>query len=133
MLSCALVRNCGGMWARTLAQANGVVVPVWPVEHFYAVTRPMAGVTPDLAVLRDLDGCVYVREEVGGLLFGGFEPQAKPCPDQPIPEDFAFSLFKEDWDQFEVLMRGAAERIPSLESAEMSPWARCWASCSRSS
>src|SRR5204862_358968 len=54
-----------------------------------------------------------------GLLFGGFEPQAKPCPDQPIPEDFAFSLFKEDWDQFEVLMRGTAERIPVLESAEI--------------
>jgi len=118
-IACETVVNCGGMWARTLAQANGVVVPVWPVEHFYAVTRPIAGVTPDLAVLRDLDGCVYVREEVGGLLFGGFEPHAKPCPDQPIPEDFAFSLFKEDWDQFEVLMRGTVERIPALESAEI--------------
>ena len=118
-IACEAVVNCGGMWARTLGQANGVVVPVWPVEHFYAVTRPIAGVTPDLAVLRDLDGCVYVREEVGGLLFGGFEPQAKPVTTEAIPEDFAFSLFKEDWDQFEVLMRGTAERIPVVESAEI--------------
>jgi len=57
-ITCETVVNCGGMWARMLGQANDVVVPVWPVEHFYAVTRPMAGVTPDLAVLRDLDGCV---------------------------------------------------------------------------
>ena len=114
-----VVVNCAGMWARALAQANGVTVPLWPVEHFYAVTRPIAGVTPDLSVLRDLDGCVYVREEVGGLLFGGFEPAAKPWMVEPIPEDFAFSLLKEDVEQFEVLMRGALERIPALESAEI--------------
>jgi glycine cleavage system aminomethyltransferase T/glycine/D-amino acid oxidase-like deaminating enzyme len=118
-IACEVVVNCGGMWARTLAQANGVGVPLWPVEHFYAVTRPMAGVTPDLPVLRDLDGCVYMREEVGGLLFGGFEPSAKPWMADPIPEDFAFALLKEDPGQFEVLMRGAMERIPALESAEV--------------
>ncbi len=118
-IACEVVVNCAGMWARALAAANGVAVPLWPVEHFYAVTRPLAGVTPELPVLRDLDGCVYVREEVGGLLFGGFEPQAKPWLADPIPEDFAFTLFKEDWTQFEVLMRGAMERLPALESAEI--------------
>ena len=118
-IACEVVVNCAGMWARALAAANGVVVPLWPVEHFYAVTRPMAGVTPELPVLRDPDGCVYVREEVGGLLFGGFEPLAKPWLVDPIPEDFAFTLFKDDWAQFEVLMRGAMERLPALESAEI--------------
>jgi 4-methylaminobutanoate oxidase (formaldehyde-forming) len=119
VIECEVVVNCAGMWARALAQANGVSVPLWPVEHFYAVTRPIAGVTADLPVLRDLDGCVYVREEVGGLLFGGFEPVAKPWMVEPIPEDFAFALLKEDAEQFEVLMRGALERIPALESAEI--------------
>ena len=118
-IACETVVNCGGMWARTLGQRNGVAVPVWPVEHFYAVTRPISGITPDLPVLRDLDACVYVREEVGGLLFGGFEPVAKPWLVDPIPEEFAFSLLKEDWDQFEVLMRGAAERIPALDTAQI--------------
>jgi sarcosine dehydrogenase len=116
-VACEVVVNCAGMWARALAAASGVVVPLWPVEHFYAVTRPLAGVAPDLPVLRDLDGCVYVREEVGGLLFGGFEPVAKPWMADPIPADFAFSLLKEDGLQFEVLMQGALERIPALESA----------------
>jgi glycine/D-amino acid oxidase-like deaminating enzyme len=117
-IACEVVVNCAGMWARALGQASGVPVPLWPVEHFYAVTRPIPGVTPDLAVLRDLDGCVYVREEVGGLLFGGFEPRAKPWTDS-IPDDFAFSLLKEHPEQFEVLMRGALERLPVLESAEI--------------
>jgi heterotetrameric sarcosine oxidase gamma subunit len=117
VVGCETVVNCAGMWARALAARSGVAVPLWPVEHFYAVTRPIDGVTPDLAVLRDLDGCVYVREEVGGLLFGGFEPRAKPWLADPIPEEFAFGLFKEDWEQFDVLMRGAVERIPALETA----------------
>jgi 4-methylaminobutanoate oxidase (formaldehyde-forming) len=118
-IACEVVVNCAGMWARELAQASGVTVPLWPVEHFYAVTRPLAGVTPDLPVLRDLDGCVYVREEVGGLLFGGFEPVARPWTAEPIPADFAFSLLEADPDQFGVLMRGALERIPVLEAAEI--------------
>jgi 4-methylaminobutanoate oxidase (formaldehyde-forming) len=118
-IACETVVNCGGMWARALGRQCGVAVPVWPVEHFYAVTRPIAGVTRDLPVLRDPDGCVYVREEVGGLLFGGFEPVAKPWMADPIPEDFAFSLLKEDADQFEVLMQGALERLPVLASAQV--------------
>jgi 4-methylaminobutanoate oxidase (formaldehyde-forming) len=117
-IACETVVNCAGMWARALAQRTGVTVPVWPVEHFYAVTRPIEGVTADLPVLRDLDGCVYVREEVGGLLFGGFEPLARPWTAE-IPADFAFTLLKEDWEQFDPLLRGAVERIPALESAEV--------------
>jgi hypothetical protein len=38
------------------------------------------------------DGCIYVREEVGGLLMGGFEPVAKPWGMDGIPADFKFSL-----------------------------------------
>jgi 4-methylaminobutanoate oxidase (formaldehyde-forming) len=117
-VACETVVNCAGMWARALAQRHGVAVPLWPVEHFYAVTRPIDGVTADLPVLRDLDGGVYVREEVGGLLFGGFEPLARPWTSE-IPEDFAFTLLKEDWEQFDPLLRGALERVPALESAEV--------------
>src|SRR5262249_61291334 len=67
-----VVVNCAGMWARELGALAGVAVPLHASEHFYMVTEPMAGVTPDLPVLRDPDGYIYVREEVGGLLMGGF-------------------------------------------------------------
>jgi len=58
-----------------------------------------------------------VREEVGGLLMGGFEPEAKPWGTDGIPADFAFSLLPEDWEHFQVLMEQALIRIPALESA----------------
>jgi glycine cleavage system T protein len=77
----------------------------------------MAGVTRDLPVLRDTDGYIYVREEVGGLLMGGFEPAAKPWGMHGIPEEFRFSLLPEDWEHFRVLMEQACVRIPALETA----------------
>src|SRR6266571_2175928 len=117
-IACDVVVNCAGMWARELGALNGITVPVFPVEHFYAVTRPIAGVSPDLPVLRDYDGHIYVREEVGGLLFGGFEPVAKPWHAR-VPDDFAFVSLKEDWDQFRILMENGVQRIPALDEAQI--------------
>ena len=77
-IACEVVVNCAGMWAREVGGMAGVAVPLHASEHFYMVTEPLPGVTVDLPVLRDTDGYIYVREEVGGLLMGGFEPVAKP-------------------------------------------------------
>jgi 4-methylaminobutanoate oxidase (formaldehyde-forming) len=116
-IACEVVVNCAGMWARELGALVGAAVPLHASEHFYMVTDPMPGVTPDLPVLRDPDGYIYVREEVGGLLMGGFEPVAKPWGMQGIPKDFAFSLLPEDWDHFQVMMEQAIHRIPTIETA----------------
>ena len=112
-----VVVNCAGMWGREVGRMAGVNVPLHAAEHFYIVTEPMAGVTRDLPVLRDTDGYIYVREEVGGLLMGGFEPAAKPWGMDGIPPEFKFSLLPEDWDHFRVLMEQACVRIPALETA----------------
>ncbi|MGH7277085.1 MAG: FAD-dependent oxidoreductase, partial [Candidatus Rokuibacteriota bacterium] len=116
-IACEIVVNCAGMWAREVGRLAGVAVPLHASEHFYIVTDPMAGVTPDLPVLRDTDGYIYIREEVGGLLMGGFEPVAKPWGMTGIPDGFAFSLLPEDWDHFQVLMEQACVRIPAIGSA----------------
>ncbi|MBM4439996.1 MAG: FAD-dependent oxidoreductase [Candidatus Rokubacteria bacterium] len=116
-IACEYVVNAAGMWARELGRLAGVTVPLHASEHFYMVTEPMAGVTPDLPVLRDPDGYIYVREEVGGLLMGGFEPVAKPWGMDGIPENFAFSLLPEDWEHFQIMMEQAIIRIPSIETA----------------
>ena len=69
----------------------------------------------DLPIMRDPDGYTYFKEEVGGLVVGGFEPVAKPwvAPDQ-IPYPFEFALLDEDWEHFSVLMEAAMHRIPAL-------------------
>jgi 4-methylaminobutanoate oxidase (formaldehyde-forming) len=113
------VVNCGGLWAREFGKLAGVNVPLFPAEHFYVVTRPIPGVHPDLPVMRDPDGYIYYKEEVGGLVMGGFEPVAKPWNVAAIPERFEFQLLPEDWDQFEPLMTNAIHRTPCLETAEI--------------
>jgi len=116
-VACEIVVNCAGMWGRQVGLMAGVNVPLHASEHFYIVTEPMAGVTRDLPVMRDTDGYIYVREEVGGLLMGGFEPVAKPWGMDGIPEDFKFSLLPEDWEHFRLLMEQACVRIPAIETA----------------
>ncbi len=110
-----VVVNCAGQWAHQIAAQIGVAVPLHSAEHFYVVTDQIEGVRPDLPILRDPDGYTYFKEEVGGLVVGGFEPEAKPwvSPDQ-IPHPFEFQLLDEDWDHFQVLMDSAIERIPVL-------------------
>lgn len=116
---CEVIVNCAGQWARQFGRLAGVNVPLYSAEHFYIVTGKIAGVTPDMPVVRDPDGFIYFKEEVGGLVMGGFEPVAKPWKVDPIPSTFQFQLLDEDWDQFEPLMTNAIHRAPSLETAEI--------------
>lgn len=116
---CETVVNCAGQWARQFGALAGVNVPLYSAEHFYVVTDRIDGVYPMLPVIRDPDGYIYYKEEVGGLVMGGFEPQAKPWKMDPIPADFQFQLLDEDWDQFEILMTNAMHRTPCLETAKV--------------
>ena len=118
-IDCDIVVNCAGQWGRQVGRMCGVSVPLYSAEHMYIVTKEIDGVTPDLPVLRDPDGYIYFKEEVGGLVMGGFEPEAKPWGMDGIPDGFEFTLLNEDWDQFEILMRNALIRVPALETAEV--------------
>ena len=115
LIKAEIVVNCGGQWTRQLARTIGVTVPLYSCEHMYIVTEKMENVPRDLPVMRDPDGYIYFKEEVGGLLMGGFEPEAKPWDKDVIPDDFEFGMLPDDWDQFQILMDNALIRVPSLE------------------
>ncbi len=118
-ISCDVVVNCAGQWARQVGRLANVTVPLHSCEHMYIVTKEIDGVMPDLPVMRDPDGYVYFKEEVGGLVLGGFEPQAKAWGMDGIPADFAFTLLPDDWDRFEILMENGLIRVPALEHAQV--------------
>ena len=111
-----IVVNCAGQWAHAIGLMAGVTVPLHSAEHFYVVTEAIEGVARMTPILRDPDGYTYMKEEVGGLVVGGFEPVAKPwvAPDS-IPHPFEFSLLEEDWDHFAILMDSALHRVPVLQ------------------
>lgn len=118
-IRCEAVALCSGLWSRQVGEMAGVPVPLYACEHFYLLTKPIPGVEGHLPTLGDHDAYLYMRDDVGGLLIGCFEPDAKPLPIENLPENFAFGLLNEDWDHFEPMMMNAIHRIPALETAEV--------------
>ena len=116
-IACEKVVICAGQWTRTLAATVGVNVPLVSVEHQYMITEVIPGVTKDLPTLRDPDRLTYWKEDVGGLVWGGYEPNPKPWAQNGIPEGFHFETLQPDWDHFEQFMDNAIARVPALATA----------------
>jgi 4-methylaminobutanoate oxidase (formaldehyde-forming) len=108
---------CGGMWSRDLAATIGVNVPLHACEHYYVLFESVAGLDPNLPVLRDYDACTYYKYDAGKLLVGAFEPSAKPWGMDGIAEDFCFDEIAGDFDHFEPVLHDAMQRIPALQEA----------------
>jgi sarcosine dehydrogenase len=115
-IKCDRVVNCGGMWARQIGAMAGVSVPLQPVKHQYVITEKLNGLASDAATIRDPDRRTYFKEEVGGLVFGGYEPDPISWTQEDVPNTFEFQLFEDDWDHFEQHMGQALKRIPALEN-----------------
>jgi glycine/D-amino acid oxidase-like deaminating enzyme len=109
------VANCAGVWARQVGALAGVPVPVQAVEHMYVVTEAIAGLPAPCPIVRDLDGGIYVKEDAGKLVLGGFEPDAKPWDAGGLSGDTPFLMLPEDWDQFEPFLTAGLNRLPVLE------------------
>src|SRR3954454_2661959 len=117
-IDCSVVVCCAGQWTRSLAATVGVNVPLVSVQDQYVITTPFTPPVPrDLPTLRDPDRLTYYKEEVGGLVMGGYEPNPKPWAERGLPERFEFQLLGEDWDHFEPIMGLALGRVPALATA----------------
>jgi len=120
VIECEIVINCGGMYASEIGRLVDVRIPVIPMSHQYLITENFL---PDdakfLPSLRDPDNLIYFRQEVKGLVMGGYERNSKPFTasydayDQ-IPADFNSKLLPEEWDRFEEIATNAAKRVPKM-------------------
>ena len=116
---CEVVVDAGGIWAHEIGAMVGLTVPVVPMAHQYLVTKPIDGVTRDIPTMRDPDRLVYFREEVGGLLMGGYERTPAPWGLDGIPRDFTHKLLSPDWERFADMMEQATARVPAIGRAEV--------------
>ncbi|MEX0302449.1 MAG: FAD-dependent oxidoreductase [Leisingera sp.] len=115
-IECEKVIVCAGQWTRDFAARFGVNVPLVPMEHQYMVTEAF-GVPGNLPTLRDPDRLTYYKEEVGGLVMGGYEPNPIPWAVNGIPKGFHYTLLDSNFDHFEQIMELALGRVPALENA----------------
>jgi len=118
-LQTEIVVNAAGQWGGEVGRMVGLNLPVVPMAHLYAITKPIEGVGHDIPTLRDPDLLVYWREEVGGLTTGGYERDPAPFGLDGIPLDFKYTLLPPDWDRFGPLMENSIKRVPVLETAEI--------------
>jgi glycine cleavage system T protein len=116
-IACEKVVNSAGQWARQVGAMAGINVPLQPVKHQYIITEKIDGLATDAPTIRDPDRRTYFKEEVGGLVMGGYEPNPQPWTTGDVPDEWAFRLFDDDFDHFEQHMEQAMARIPALETA----------------
>jgi 4-methylaminobutanoate oxidase (formaldehyde-forming) len=119
-IECEIVVNCGGMFAPEIGRLAGVRVPIIPMSHQYVVTEAfLPRSDKPLPSLRDPDLLVYYRQEVDGLVMGGYERQSLAWQTtdftyDAIPPDFNGRLLPEDWDRFIEITENAQVRVPAL-------------------
>ncbi|MCG5215977.1 FAD-dependent oxidoreductase [Streptosporangium sp. KLBMP 9127] len=119
-IDCEIVVDCGGMFAAEIGRMAGVRVPIVPMSHQYVVTEPFLDrPARPLPTLRDPDLLVYYRQEVDGLVMGGYERTSGPwtateAAYDAVPADFNGRLLAEDWDRFIEIGDNARIRVPAL-------------------
>lgn len=113
-----IVVNAAGQWAGEIGRMLGLTFPIISMAHLYLITKPM-GITQTLPTMRDPDLLVYFREEVGGLIMGGYERQPAAWALDGIPQDFNGKLLPPDWERFAPLMENAVRRVPEIENARV--------------
>ena len=116
-IKCETIVNCTGMWGFQVGQMLGVNTPLVPFQHQFLVTDVIEGVPPDIPTVRDKDNLLYYKEEVGGLVMGGYERNGIPWSIDGVPNEFSSELLEPDFEHFESLSDPAMERTPCLESA----------------
>ncbi|MFN2562109.1 MAG: FAD-dependent oxidoreductase [Jatrophihabitans sp.] len=119
-IACEVVVNCAGLFAAEIGRLVGVRIPIVPMAHQYLITEPFrTREDPALPTLRDPDNLVYFRQEVDGLLMGGYERDPAPWTATPhsydaVPSDFNGRLLAEDWPRFEQIAANAQRRVPVM-------------------
>jgi len=114
-----IVVNAAGIWAPEIGKMVGVAIPLIPMEHQYIITKPIEGVKKGMPTMRDPDLLVYFREELGGLIMGGYEHNPIPWALDGIPKDFTKTLLKSNYEHFEPLSALAMKRVPCIGEAEI--------------
>ena len=116
-----LVINAAGIWGPRVAAMAGIHIPTTPVDHQHIALKAIpdhefAHKTP---CLRDPDNLVYMREEAGGLVIGGYESNPRARWLDGVPWAHGGRTLPPDFELFDPLMDGAIRRIPFLEQAEV--------------
>jgi 4-methylaminobutanoate oxidase (formaldehyde-forming) len=114
-----LVINAAGLWAPRIAAMAGLHFPTTPVDHQHIALKAVPGheFNAKTPCLRDPENLVYMRQEQGGLVIGGYEPNPLARWIDGVPWEHGGTTLPADMDRFEQLLEGAVKRLPFLDQA----------------
>lgn len=113
-ISCDILVNCAGLWAKRVGNMAGVKLAAGVVEHQYFLTEKKLTFDADLTTLRDPDNNFYLKPDTGSFAIGGWEDGSKGCWRGQPPLDFGRELFAPNMERLELFALPAAERLPVL-------------------
>ena len=120
-IRCEKVLISAGIWSRELGKMAGVNIPLQPAHHQYMVSERIKGIVPTMPSVRDTDSLTYYKEEVGGLVAGGYE--FNPIAYVPNPASVGeFKLFPEEINQFSQFVPAHLNRFPGLNEIGIKQW-----------
>ena len=127
-VKCDLVVAATGIWTPRVGRIAGVPIPLWPMQHLYARTKPLtelAGQTDEISqpYVRHQDGAMYLRQH--GEAYGIGSYQHEPLlvdPDNILgheealvsPTEMVFTP-----SHFERARVSAGEVMPALKGAQL--------------
>ena len=119
-----LVIACAGIWAPKIGWYAGVLIPLSPMEHLYAVTTPLeglAGATEEITqpLMRHQDAAMYFRQvgESYGIGSYNHEPLLVDADDILDHEDAPIAPAETEFTpkHFERAAAAAGELLPGLK------------------
>ena len=115
------VVNAAGLWAREVGAMAGVKLPLHPMEHHYLITESipeLEALDTEIAMIVDLDGEMYFRQEHKGVLLGVYEKNVTPWAVQGTPWDYGESdLLPPELERLEDALMKGFKRFPAVAEA----------------
>jgi glycine/D-amino acid oxidase-like deaminating enzyme len=125
-VSCSYLINAAGAHAYHLASLAGLELPVFPVRHEYFVSVPMPELSPTMPCFRIPEWTLYGRVRDGGLLLGGWEPQAMGLNPRDFTLTDAVPPVDPDWEVLNGFARALAELFPGAGTVQKDWVGRGW-------
>ncbi len=113
-ISCDILVNCAGLWARRVGNMAGVPLAAGIVEHQYFLTEKTLKLEANLTTLRDPDKNFYLKPDTGSFAIGGWEEGSRGFHRGLPPLDFGRELFAPNMERLELFALPASERLPVL-------------------
>jgi glycine cleavage system aminomethyltransferase T/glycine/D-amino acid oxidase-like deaminating enzyme len=116
-----VIVNAAGLWGPQVAAMAGAHIPTTPVDHQHIALKAVPGheLPHETPCVRDPDNLIYLREEAGGLVIGGYELNPNPRWVDGVPWEHGGQSLAPDFERFEPILDGAIRRMPFLEKADV--------------